>query len=179
MIILPSNFELDRYGLHVRFVREYDAEFIVKLRTDPQKGRYLHATKADVSAQESWIKEYRKRETEGKEFYFIFSKEGENVGVVRLYNIEDSKFTSGSWLASSNAIGAGVLCDIISREIAFKLYPDSLNFFCISKENTNVMRYALSYHPIQYDEDEKNLYFYTDRLHFEKYKQLYLRMARL
>ena len=176
---LPVNFELIKYGLHVRLVREEDAAYIVKLRTNPKLGQFVHATSDDVSAQENWIREYRKREKEGMEFYFIFSKEGENVGVVRLYNIEDSKFTSGSWLASSNAIGAGVLCDIISREIAFKLYPDSLNFFCISKENTNVMRYALSYHPIQYDEDEKNLYFYTDRLHFEKYKQLYLRMARL
>lgn len=179
MTKLPENFELDRYGLHVRLVREVDAEYIVKLRTDPQKGRYLHATKDDVSAQESWIKEYRKREVEGKEFYFIFSKDGENVGVARLYKIDEDKFTSGSWLVSSNAVGVGVLCDIISREVAFELYPDSLNFFDICKKNKNVIRYALSYHPTQYNEDEENLYFYTDRKRFEKYKQLYLRMAKL
>lgn len=29
MTILPSNFELDRYGLHVRLVREEDAECIL------------------------------------------------------------------------------------------------------------------------------------------------------
>lgn len=176
---LLKNFELYRYGLHVRLVREEDAKYIVKLRTNPQKGRYLHATKADVSVQEDWIRDYRKREAEGKEFYFIFSKENVNVGVARLYNIEEDKFTSGSWLVSSDSIGVGVLCDIISREIAFELYPNSINYFDIRKENKNVLRYAQSYHPTRYNEDEDNIYFYTDRLHFEKYKQLYLRMARL
>ena len=27
---LPQNFELDRYGLHVRLVREEDAEFVLR-----------------------------------------------------------------------------------------------------------------------------------------------------
>lgn len=177
MNTLPSNFELDRYGLHVRLVREENAEFIVRLRTDSKLGYYIHATSSDVSKQVDWIKEYKKREIAGTEYYFIFSKNGENIGLARLYNIEEEKFTSGSWLSCSNEIGVGVLCDIISREIAFELYPESLNYFDIRKGNKNVIRYAQSYHPTLYKEDDENLYFYTDRQHFEKYKQLYLRMA--
>lgn len=30
MIKLPENFELDRYGLHVRLVREKDVQLIIK-----------------------------------------------------------------------------------------------------------------------------------------------------
>ena len=48
---LPSNFTLDRYGLHVRLVREEDAEFIVKLRTNEHNSRYIHDTVADVEQQ--------------------------------------------------------------------------------------------------------------------------------
>jgi hypothetical protein len=44
MTPLPSNFELDRYGLHVRLVREEDAEFILSLRTDPKLSRFIHPT---------------------------------------------------------------------------------------------------------------------------------------
>lgn len=179
MTKLPENFELDRYGLHVRLVREEDAEFIVRLRTDPQLGHYIHATSSDVSKQVEWIKEYKVREAKGLEYYFIFQKNGENIGLTRLYNIEEEKFTSGSWLSCSNEVGVGVLCDIISREIAFELYPESLNYFDVRKGNKNVIRYAQSYHSILYKEDTENLYFYNNKQNFEKYKQLYLRMAKL
>ena len=176
---LEENFGIERYGLHARLVREEDAEYIVKLRTNPTKSQFIHAISSDVEAQKEWIKAYKLREKEGKEFYFIFSKDGKNVGLARLYHIEEDRYTSGSWLASSDAIGVGVLCDIISREIAFELYPDSINYFDVRKENRNVIRYVLSYHPTQYDEDENNIYFYTDKQRFDKYKQLYLRMAKL
>ena len=177
---LPSNFELDRYGLHVRLVREEDAEFIVRLRTDSKLGHYIHSTSSDVSKQVEWIKDYRKRETAGTEYYFIFETiEREPVGVVRIYKIEEDKYTSGSWLAKSNIVGAGVLCDIIAREIAFELYPDSVNYYDVRKGNKKVIRYHQSYHPTIYKEDEENVYFYLNKQNFDKYKKLYIRMAKL
>lgn len=179
MIKLPKDFELYRYGLHVRLVCEEDAEYIVQLRTNPTKSLYIHTTSIDVNAQEEWLRAYKKREYEGNEYYFIFSYRGENVGVARIYDIEKDRFTSGSWLASSNMIGIGVLCDIISREIAFELYPESNNYFDVRKGNKNVIRYHQSYHPLQYKEDDENVYFSLSRLNFEKYKQLYLRMAKI
>ena len=179
MVKLQPDFESDRYGLHVRLVREEDAEFIVRLRTDPQICRYIHSTSEDVCKQKQWIRDYIVREKQGKELYFIFSKENENIGLARLYNIEDGKFTSGSWLSCSNFIGGGVLCDIISREIAFDLFPEYINYFDIRKENRKVLRYAKSYHPVLYKEDEENFYFHTDKMTFERYKQIYLRMAKI
>ena len=59
MIKIPANFELDRYGIHVRLVREEDAEFIVKLRTDPQHARFLGHTDNNVSKQVEWMREYK------------------------------------------------------------------------------------------------------------------------
>ena len=68
---LPSNFELDRYGLHVRLVREEDAEFIVRLRTNEHNSRYIHDTVADVEQQKVWLRTYKQRELEGKEYYVL------------------------------------------------------------------------------------------------------------
>ena len=39
---LPSNFVLDKYGLHARLVCEDDAAFIVKIRTNENLSRYIH-----------------------------------------------------------------------------------------------------------------------------------------
>ena len=71
MTKLPENFELDRYGLHVRLVREEDAEFIVKLRTNEHNSRYIHDTVADVEQQKVWLRAYKQRELEGKEYYLL------------------------------------------------------------------------------------------------------------
>jgi len=42
------NFTTNKYGLHVRLVNEDDAEFIVKLRTNPLLSKHLHQTSQDV-----------------------------------------------------------------------------------------------------------------------------------
>ena len=89
---LPSNFELDRYGLHVRLVCEEDAEFIVALRTNPIKARYISATSSSVDDQRSWIKNYKERETAGTDYYFIYSYRGKLAGVNRIYEIEGNHF---------------------------------------------------------------------------------------
>ena len=180
MKTLPLNFELDRYGIHCRLVVEEDAEYILSLRTDKVLSRYIHATDFNIEKQIQWIQDYKQREAIGVDFYFIFEDDNRQpVGVARIYQIKEGMFTSGSWLASSSIIGVGVLCDIISREIAFEMYPDSVNYYDVRKENTKVIRYHQSYHPTIYREDDENLYFYLTKQDFDKYKKLYIRMARI
>ena len=118
---LPENFELDRYGLHIRLVKEEDAEFIVRLRTDEKLSKFIHSTKNDIQKQIDYIKDYKEREARGEDYYFIFSYQHQTVGVARLYNINERHFTFGSWLFLPNipfwipAAGA-----VISREIGFE-----------------------------------------------------------
>jgi hypothetical protein len=177
MTRLPANFELDRYGLHVRLVREEDAEFIVKLRTDENLSQYLNKIGSNIKKQIEWIREYKKREALGEEYYFIFEIIGEcKVGLVRIYQIEENRFTSGSWIVKSDVIGVGIICDIIAREIAFEMYPLSLNYYDIRKGNKNVIRYAESYSPVRYAVDDENYYYYINKDSFDKYKVKYLRM---
>ena len=88
---LNSNFKLEKYGLEVRFVEEKDAQFILGLRTDSRLGRYISETSLDVLQQVEWIRNYKLREERRKEYYFIYSYEGESVGVNRIYNIDDMK----------------------------------------------------------------------------------------
>ena len=117
---LPSNFELDRYGLHVRLVREDDAEFIVKLRTDEKLSRYLHHTDANVAKQVEWIREYKKREIEGVEYYFVFLDNNHPIGTYRIYNVHDRTYTGGSWVCEQGtSFEQAVATAVILREIAF------------------------------------------------------------
>jgi RimJ/RimL family protein N-acetyltransferase len=174
--LLDKNFTFERYGLYVRFVEESDAEFIVKLRTDPQLNQFLHITDNSIEKQKEWIREYKKRESEGTDYYFIFeSSENEKWGVGRLYNIYDDIFTFGSWVFSSDApMGISILGDIIVREIGFDTLGLNTCFFDVRKGNENVLKYHVTYIPIQINEDNLNFYFKIDKATFDKGKEKYL-----
>ena len=118
---LPENFELDKYGLHVRFVREDDAEFIVALRTNAHNARYIHDTDASVEAQRAWIRNYKVREAAGEEYYLLFEVEGVPQGVYRIYKRYDDWCVTGSWVFSPDAQrNAALKAMIITHEIVFE-----------------------------------------------------------
>jgi hypothetical protein len=166
MIKLPPDFELDRYGLHVRLVNENDAKFILKLRTDPTLNKYIHKTDEDVASQVAWIRKYKLRERDGIEFYFIFSYNGVEYGVDRLYKIHDKDFVSGSWLfLPLSPIGVSSLAGIITKEIAYDILNLENDFADIRKQNKSVIRYMMMFKPSIIREDAENIY-----LHFEKSK---------
>lgn len=120
-MILPKNFTLEKYGLFARFVNESDAEFILKLRTDERLNRYLHPTDSDVELQKAWIRQYKERERKGEDYYFIFFKERQPVGLNRIYNICNKTFRTGSWLFTPEApVECSIAASIMLRELAFE-----------------------------------------------------------
>lgn len=145
MTKLPENFELDRYGLHVRLVREEDAEFIVKLRTQQYNRQYLHSDRLTIDKQLDWLKSYKKREFLGKDYYFVFLYNNIKVGVVRLYNVNDEDFHCGSWVFDDNIPSFCALAGaIIAREIAFENLGKTVelnNADGIDSRNVNVQHF--------------------------------------
>lgn len=120
-IKLPPNYKGERYGLTYRFVNEGDAEFIYKLRSDATLSKYIHDIHGGVEQQVEWIRKYKEREFNGEEYYFIFFKEGEPVGLNRLYSFHDTTYTGGSWVMAPNSSMEVVLAvPLIIREIAFE-----------------------------------------------------------
>ena len=175
-VLLPENYLIERYGITARLVNEEDAEFIVNLRTDTQKGQFLGATDVNVEKQRNWISEYKRREREGKEYYFMFEKpNGERLGVSRIYEIKEDTFTTGSWVFKKDApFGAAFLGDIICHEIAFDLFPNSVNLHDVRKANTGVRKYASEFHPTLLFETEFTQHYMNTRENYLRYKDAYL-----
>ena len=143
-MILSPDFTLQKYGLFCRFVDEADAEFIVKLRTDPILSRYLHATDNDVEKQKSWIREYKIRERRGEEYYFIFYKDENPVGLNRVYNIHGKTFTTGSWVFSHDApFECSIAASIMIRELCFEQVGLELEdgYDGVHVDNTQVFKF--------------------------------------
>lgn len=159
-------------------MREDDAEFIVKLRTDEKLGRFIHSTSSDVSKQVEWLRSYKERELRGEDYYFVFeTPKDQPVGVMRIYDISNDAFTIGSWIFNKTSPkGAAILADLIVKEIGWELFPEKVCLWDNMKGNTNGIRFGLSFHPVLIKETDTQLFFFCTKENFEKYKHLYLRM---
>jgi len=137
--VLSKAFDLNRYGLHCRLVNEEDAAFIVNLRSDEKRSRFIHKTDQDVSKQRHWIRDYKEREAKGQEYYFIYEIDGVPFGVNRIYNIEIDHCTEGSWVClqiddTSKAIASA----LIIRDIIFEVLDFDYDVFDVRLDNKKV-----------------------------------------
>lgn len=78
-----------------RDARVEDATFILSLRTDEKKSRYLSATSPDLEAQCTWLESYTQAMDQA---YFIIEYQDEPIGTVRLYDAQGNSFCWGSWI---------------------------------------------------------------------------------
>lgn len=119
--LLPVDFNGCKYGLTYRLVQDSDAEYIFKLRTNEIISKYIHDVKGGVENQREWIKNYKMREEDGTDYYFIFFRDQKPVGLMRIYSIHDKTYTCGSWVMNPNSpIEDVVAVSTITREIAFE-----------------------------------------------------------
>lgn len=170
-------FPFYKYGYLFKLVEIEDAEFILRLRNNPELSAHLSETSTKIELQKEWIKEYKKRERRGIEYYIICidPKTNRKLGLNRIYNITSSEFEVGSWLYEPNLeISTSIIGDIIARSFGFEFLNVDICVFNVRKENKSVLRYHLGYKPEIVNEDEKNIFFKLseEAFKFQKYKLL-------
>lgn len=72
-----------------------DAAFILSLRTDADKGRYLSAVGGSLAEQEGWLERYALATDQA---YFVIEYQSQPIGTVRLYDPQGDSFCWGSWI---------------------------------------------------------------------------------
>lgn len=103
-----------------------------------------------------------------QEFYFITeNKNGEEVGLSRIYNFEEHKFELGSWIYKRGIEESiSILADFLLRDFAYQELGFKICKFEVNKQNKKVLTYHRLFSPVVVSEDEKNIYF---ELTFEAY----------
>lgn len=141
---IPSDFTYSKYGLTVRLVREEDAPFILELRTNKKLSRYLHQTDNDLQKQIDWIREYKNREKEGTDYYFIYFSKDKPVGVNRIYNITEHGSTGGSWICREDATIEESLATYFLNSDLYRMFGIISGPYTVSKGNRHVLKFHLS-----------------------------------
>lgn len=147
-------------SINLRLVELSDAKFIYDMRQG-SKSKYLSAVNSTVDSQIEWIKEYKKREFKGSEYYFVIeSKNNESLGLVRLYDFRDDSFCWGSWIIKD---GAPPNCSIESvlcvYDFAFYQLGFTKSHFDVRKDNIKVIAFHKKFGAIINGEDDENYYF--------------------
>lgn len=162
---------IDKYGISLQTVEEEDAEIIINFRTDEGKSRFISATNDDIELQKDWIRNYKRREKNREEFYFIaIDENGEKFATYRVYNIEDDICEIGSWVSKpkyKNAVNS-IKVDIIMKEFVFLTLGYKQLRFEVNKGNHSVVRYHKLFEPVIVKETKQNFYFVLEKTNFEE-----------
>ena len=139
-----------------------DAEFLVRLRTPPQKRRYISATSTEVAPQVAWLKKYAQRADDA--YFVIEDLHGDRTGSIRLYDPLDDCFCFGSWVTIA---GAPVTHAIEALLMVYHYALDELGFnrsyFAVRKANRSVWRFMESFGGVRMRETDIDYWYETQR----------------
>ena len=131
---------LDGNYVTLRNVKSDDAEFILSLRCNEKKSKFLHKTENDVIKQQNYITNCL---NVADQYYFISeNKDGKRIGTIRIYDITDTTFTGGSWLMVDGSSPQEVIeTEYLMKKYGFCVLNKPKCVFDVRKENKKVIRY--------------------------------------
>lgn len=147
--------------IQIRFVEEFDADFILKLRLDKKYNQFLSNVNSDIQAQKDWIKNYKNDEANKKQFYFIIERnDGKPCGTVRIYDLKDNSFCWGSWILNEDKTRYAALeSAFLVYEFGFNQLGFSSSHFDVRKNNEKVISFHKKMGALKTGEDDLNEYF--------------------
>ena len=167
------------YGknINMRTVTTEDAEFIYNMRQNQNKTKYLSKVTGTVDSQKEWIKNYKQREEEKKEFYFVIeSKDKRKLGLVRMYDFQDNSFCWGSWLIKEDAPKSTAIESALQiYEFGFYSLGFEKSHFDVRKGNDKAISFHQRFGAKIVDEDELDYFFNFEKSDYEIIKEKYKR----
>jgi len=170
---------------NMRTVETEDVEFIYNMRQNQEKTKYLSKITGTVESQKEWIQNYKQREENKKEFYFIIeSKEEEKLGLVRMYDFKDNSFSGnsqssfcwGSWLIKEDAPKTTAIESALQiYEFGFYSLGFEKSHFEVQKGNDKVIVFHQRFGAKIVSEDEKEVFFNFEKSDYEITKEKYRR----
>ena len=173
--LLPPDFHGEKYGLTYRLVREEDAEFVYKLRSNPDLSKYIHDIQGGVEGQVEWIRNYKKREEEGRDYYFIFYKDDVPVALNRIYNIYSIYATPGSWIIDPHhsSFELALATSLINGYIMFHLLGVEISVYDVRKKNKQVVKFHKLMGAKIFTESDIDYFFYKNRKIYDESVEKY------
>lgn len=163
-------------NLRLRLIVPDDAAYVYGLRTDPAYNLHLSAVSGTADDQRRWIENYKAREADLKELYYVIErKDGTRCGLVRLYEITADSFTWGSWILDHNKPHKAALeSAVLVYVIGFERLGIPKAVFEVRRENEHTISFHQRFNATQTNETEDDLFFEFPVAQFQADKPRYL-----
>jgi RimJ/RimL family protein N-acetyltransferase len=134
---------VDGHVFRLRPVEVEDAAFILELRTDPERSRYLHPVANDLDAQRRWIEFYFERPGD---YYFVIENRdtGQREGTAGIYNIDRIFAEWGRWIVRAESRAAIESAGLIYR-VGFEVLGLESMYCRTSVENVPAVQFHRSF----------------------------------
>ncbi|MFA6635870.1 MAG: GNAT family N-acetyltransferase [Candidatus Omnitrophota bacterium] len=162
-------------NIDLRLVDTDDANYILELRTTHHATKYLSTTENDVKKQVQWIADYKIREQNKKEYYYIIeSKKCHKYGALRVYDLLENSFCWGSWIVEPDSPPyVAIESVLLVYEFGFNILGFPKCHFDVRNENKKVLEFHLRFGAQVVGKDDLNTYFNLNKNTFEKTKNKY------
>jgi RimJ/RimL family protein N-acetyltransferase len=101
---LRHEVRLEGPAFRLRPVAPDDAAEILRLRSDPSRSRFIHATAPSVEEQRRWLEAYLDRD--GDLYWAVERHDGDVEGFVGLYDVEGPTAEWGRWVLRPGSLAA-------------------------------------------------------------------------
>ena len=164
-------------NINIRTVEIEDAPFILEMRQDKTKTKYLSKVRGTVESQKEWILNYKQREEKKQEFYFVIeSKNNQKLGLIRMYDFKDNSFCWGSWLIKDNAPKTTAIESALQiYEFGFYDLGFGMSHFDVRIGNDKVIAFHKRFGAKIIDENELDYFFNFEKKDYEITKEKYKR----
>ncbi|MFR1671743.1 MAG: GNAT family N-acetyltransferase [Candidatus Gastranaerophilaceae bacterium] len=159
-------------SINLRDVEIDDAEFILGLRCNEEKSKFLHKTDNSLDEQIKYIENYKNK---NNEWYFIIeSKDHERLGTIRIYDVQGDDFCWGSWLVKDGApVTTGVASAVLLYEYAFYELGFNKVHFDVRKENLRVREFHKRFGAKCVREDDIDAFYFYSKADYENVRDKY------
>lgn len=158
--------------VRIRDVEVDDAEFILSLRLDDKKNKFLNKTENNLQKQIDYIKAYKKK---NDEYYFIIENtDGEKLGTVRIYDIKGEDFCWGSWIIKDGApMATAIESALLIYEYGFYTLGFNKVHFDVRKNNLRVRNFHEKFGAKIVKEDDLDVFYSYDKETYKLIKPKY------
>jgi RimJ/RimL family protein N-acetyltransferase len=118
-----------------------DSEFIIEVRSDPRRSRFIHPTSPRASDQHQWLEKYYER---SGDYYFIVEdlRTGEREGAIAIYDLDEAKKCAewGRWVMKHGSVAA-VESAVLIYQVAFAVLNLEMVYCHTVIQNTQVFQF--------------------------------------
>ncbi|RZS88894.1 RimJ/RimL family protein N-acetyltransferase [Phyllobacterium myrsinacearum] len=162
------------HGTDIRFrnVEVSDAAFILSLRLDETRNKFISSVSPSLADQESYLEKYSK--SEGEAYFIIEADHIGPIGTIRLYDQRGSSFCWGSWIVAPGAPArTGSKSAVLLYIYAFDTLGFSSSHFDVRQGNESVWRFHERFGAELTHEDELDRFYTLPRSAWERTKPRY------